>query len=181
MRCAVDVDYRTIVRLEPARAIVRLEPARAIGVATACVTFAAWDDARPASERVVVATEPAAAYESGAFYRRELPYLLAVLDGLAPNLVIVDGHVWLAGGQPGLGAHLHAALAGRAAIVGVAKRPFAGAAAVPVLRGAGANPLYVSAVGIDVGEAVAGLRAMHGPFRIPTLLKRVDRLCRDAR
>ena len=162
MRCAVDVDYR------------------ATGVATACVTFAAWDDAAPTSERVIVSAAPPAAYESGAFYRRELPYLVAILEGLAPSQVIVDGHVWLADGQPGLGAHLHAALGGRAAIVGIAKRPFAGATAVPVLRGAGANPLYVSAVGIDVREAVAGLRAMHGPFRIPTLLKRVDRLCRDA-
>ena len=171
MRCAVDVDYRSIGRLEPARAT---------GVATACVTFAAWTDAAPATERVVVSTTPAAPYESGAFYRRELPYLLAILDGVAASVVIVDGHVWLAGGRPGLGAHLHAALGGRAAVVGVAKRPFAGAAAVPVVRGAGHNPLYVSAVGIDVLDAVAGLRAMHGPFRIPTLLKRVDRLCRDA-
>jgi deoxyribonuclease V len=37
----------------------------------------------------------------------------------------------------------------------------------------------VTAVGIDLAEAARRLGEMHGPYRIPTLLKRVDRLCRE--
>jgi deoxyribonuclease V len=64
-------------------------------------------------------------------------------------------------------------------VVGVAKRPFRGAPALEVLRGASARPLYVTAIGIDAAHAADGVRRMHGAHRIPTLLTRVDRLCRD--
>ena len=40
-------------------------------------------------------------------------------------------------------------------------------------------PLLVSAVGMPIEEAVAGVKRMHGPHRVPTLLKRVDRLSRE--
>jgi deoxyribonuclease V len=40
--------------------------------------------------------------------------------------------------------------------------------------------LFVSAVGIGVDEAAKAVRAMHGPHRMPTLLKLVDRAARDA-
>jgi len=148
----------------------------------ACVEFRAWGDAQAAAEHVHRSARPPAAYEPGQFFRRELPYLLELLALLPslPQIIVVDGHVWLAGERPGLGAHLHAALDGRAATVGVAKRAFHDAnQATPVLRGKSLQPLYVSTLGIDRDEAAAGLRAMHGPHRLPTLLKRVDRLCRD--
>jgi len=96
--------------------------------------------------------------------------------------VIIDGYVWLGAGRPGLGAHLYEALGQRIAVVGVAKRRFHGAGdAVPVLRGTSQVPLFVTAVGIDPSEAAEGVRRMHGGHRIPTLLKRVDRLSRDGR
>ena len=147
----------------------------------ACVAFAGWGAPSPALERTVVTQGAASDYEPGAFYRRELPYLLAVLAALPepPSLIVIDGFVWLGDEQPGLGAHLHAALAGQSAVVGVAKRPYRGALAVPVLRGHSEQPLYIGAIGLPLDEAVAGVRAMHGPHRIPTLLKRVDRLSRD--
>jgi deoxyribonuclease V len=90
--------------------------------------------------------------------------------------------VWLGAGRPGLGAHLYQALGRRTAVVGVAKRRFHGAGdAVPILRGTSQVPLFVTAVGIDLAEAAEGVRRMHGAHRIPTLLKRVDRLSREGR
>ena len=40
------------------------------------------------------------------------------------------------------------------------------------------RPLYVSAVGVDLVNAADNIRRMHGPHRLPTLLKQVDGLCR---
>jgi deoxyribonuclease V len=147
----------------------------------ACVLFAAWDAALPL--RVLTLRQGAAPrYEPGAFYRRELPLLLAILQQLdeLPRTVLVDGYVWLDAGKPGLGARLHRALDGRVTVVGVAKTRFAGAPACPVLRGASRSTLYVSAAGIDAEAAAEGVRSMHGRHRVPTLLRRVDREARAA-
>ena len=64
-------------------------------------------------------------------------------------------------------------------MIGVAKTAFAGAPAVPVVRGDSARPLYVTAAGLDPQLAARHLAAMHGPHRLPTLLKRVDTLARQ--
>jgi deoxyribonuclease V len=155
---------------------------RAAAAVTACVGFTAWSDAVAAYEHVRRAPGAPADYEPGAFYRRELPHLLDALAELpvAPTTIIVDGYVWLAPDRPGLGAHLHDALGGRAVVIGVAKRSFAGnTAAVPIVRGGGSAPLYVTAAGVDAATAATAIAAMHGPYRIPTLLKRADRLARD--
>jgi deoxyribonuclease V len=153
----------------------------------ACVLFAQWDSASPL--RVLTTRQAAAAtYEPGAFYKRELPLLLAVLDRLErlPRLVIVDGYVWLdgtggPGGRPGLGALLHSALGESTPVIGVAKTRFAGASAsLPVIRAGSKRPLYVSAIGMDAREAARRVQGMDGGHRIPTLLRLVDRAARDA-
>jgi deoxyribonuclease V len=153
------------------------------GAAAACVLFEQWTDAAEASACVALLDE-VAPYEPGAFYRRELPCLLAVLAKVGAPLeaVVVDGYVWLsADGRPGLGARLFDALGGGTPVVGVAKTTFAGAAfAEPVLRGGSARPLQVTAAGVEAPAAARWIQEMHGAHRIPTLLKRVDRLCRDA-
>ena len=152
---------------------------RAAEVVAGCVWFRDWADAQPSVERVVVSSSPPAAYLPGRFFERELPYLLAVLDPL-PDVVVVDAHVWLAGDDPGLGAHLFEALGRERAVVGVAKRAFRGQTrAIPILRGASRQPLFVTAAGIDPTEAAESVRRMHGPHRIPTLIKRADRLGRE--
>ncbi len=51
-------------------------------------------------------------------------------------------------------------------------------AARSVLRGGGARALWVTSAGIDLDEAAERVRRMHGTHRLPTLLKRVDHLCR---
>jgi deoxyribonuclease V len=149
----------------------------------ACVVFGTWDDPTIAQEFTARIESPEP-YVPGAFYRRELPCILAVLAKLEAPLeaVVVDGYVWLDGeGKKGLGAHLFEALGGRVVVVGVAKTGFAGANhAIAVLRGKSEKPLLVTAAGVPVETAASWVRRMHGKDRTPTLLRRVDRLCRDA-
>jgi deoxyribonuclease V len=144
----------------------------------AVVAFDAWDAALPKARRVVSIgrVEP---YEPGAFYKRELPCVRAALDGLdaLPEIVIVDGHVWLDVGVAGLGARILEAEPRLRTVVGVAKTRFRDTPATEVLRGRSKTPLWVDEAG-DVVDAPRMVESMHGPFRIPTMLRLVDRLCR---
>jgi len=153
---------------------------------TAAVAFSSWSDAA-ASHSWTVRTSPIADYTSGAFYKRELPCVLQALQctTLPADIVVVDGYVWLGAGRPGLGWHVYDALnrdgGKEVAVVGVAKNPFVdNAVARAVCRGGSKKPLYVTAAGMDVDDAAACVVRMHGAHRHPTLLKVVDRLCRDA-
>lgn len=151
------------------------------GAAAACLLFDAFGDARARGAHVVRLRDgEIAPYVPGRFYERELPPILRVLSGVTVPLdvVVVDGHVWLGPDRPGLGAHLHAAI--RVPVIGVAKTAFRGAPTIEVLRGRSARPLFVTAIGVDPDQAAAAVRAMHGPSRIPTLLRDVDRLARRA-
>lgn len=143
------------------------------------------DDLGTQAFEQVARISPVAEYEPGAFYRRELPCLLAVLARLpfTPSLVIVDGYVWLGAQRPGLGQYLYETfpVESRIPVIGVAKTSFHGNdLAVPVLRGQSKKPLFVTASGISSDDAVAAVRKLHGAFRVPTLLHRVDALCRTA-
>ena len=163
MLACLDVDYRT-------------EETVAVGV-----LFRDWGDGTEAAH-VVERGPPAAPYEPGQFYRRELPFLLQVLAAVKEPLeaVVVDGYVWLGEERPGLGAHLYEALGRRVPVVGVAKTAFhSSLLAVPVTRGSSQRPLFVTAVGLEAPVAAGLVRDMHGPSRLPTLLRRVDRLCRE--
>jgi deoxyribonuclease V len=123
--------------------------------------------------------EQVAAYEPGAFYRRELPAMRAVLAGVPDlALVIVDGYVDLdPDGRPGLGARLHDEAG--VPVVGVAKTAFRSAThAAAVHRGGARKPLYVTAAGLPVAEAAELVAEMAGPYRMPDALRRVDRLSR---
>lgn len=168
------------------------------------VLFSDWADAAPVQEAVSHIRD-VAPYRPGAFYLRELPCLLALLreHALAPQLIVIDGFVFLSGEvesethdsdrqssgapadadhamRPGLGKHLYDALDGRVPVIGVAKTAFAGMPAdCAVSRGDSARPLFVTAVGVASAQARAWIQQMHGSHRIPTLLKRVDRLCRE--
>jgi len=130
-------------------------------------------------ERVAQLDE-VADYQPGRFYLRELPALRAVLEGVTRlSLLIVDGYVDLEpdGRRPGLGAHCHEAFG--MPVIGVAKTRFQPAThAVEVRRGAALRPLLVTAVGLDVVDAVDLVAKMSGPFRLPDAIKRVDALAR---
>lgn len=122
-------------------------------------------------------------YEPGRLYRRELPGILLLLKIVEEHIrtIFIDGYVWLSPDStlPGLGAHLFQALKGEIPVIGVAKSPWRYAVGIEILRGSSTRPLYVSSVGIDIQQAVSLVQQMHGDHRIPTLLRRVDRLARQ--
>lgn len=159
----VDVDYRA-------------------GMAVAAgLWFRGWTAGQHEAQ-AVAGFSGVAGYEPGEFYRRELPCLLGVLqDGPRADIVIVDGYVSLGQGHPGLGAHLHEALDRKVPVVGVAKTAYRSATeAIEVRRGQSTAPLFVTAVGIDAALAAKAVAQMHGPYRVPALLRAVDQLARHA-
>ncbi|MGR8932897.1 MAG: endonuclease V [Gammaproteobacteria bacterium] len=155
------------------------------GARAACVLIESWEDPSPRST-YVRDIEAVAPYESGNFYRRELPCILAVLRLLPslPDIVVVDGYVWLSAmGHPGLGARLYEALGRSTPVIGIAKTAFKNIASctdvIPVLRGTSRNPLFVSAAGIEPALAAQYLRRMAGKHRMPVILRITDRLSRS--
>lgn len=151
------------------------------GAIAACAVARRWTDEIPSEEQItlVSAVQP---YKPGAFFERELPCILQVLSLIQTEYrtIVVDGYVDLdERGTPGLGGHLHAYFQGAVAVVGVAKTAYRGSAfAVHVLRGASHRPLFVTARGLLPEQAARLVQHMHGEHRIPTLIKRVDRLAR---
>lgn len=151
--------------------------------AAACVLFEDWTS--PKAAHVAVAhsatVEP---YVSGSLYKRELPLLLAALDaaGQTPDVLIVDGYVWLDGkGAPGLGARLFEGCDGTRPVIGVAKTCLRDDDwSVPLLRGRSGRPLFVTAAGMAPGEAVRRISEMAGRHRMPDLLALADRVSREA-
>ena len=145
----------------------------------AAVTIGDWADATPLATYSVTITK-VEEYVPGEFYKRELPCIQAVLAQLPaiPELIVIDGYVWLdEHGKKGLGARLYDALDGRIPVIGVAKTSFATATnAVEVHRGGSSRPLFVTAVGLDVEDAVNAVIRMHGKHRIPNMLTLVDQL-----
>lgn len=149
------------------------------------VWFDDWQQVSP-SQLYTAIKQPVAPYESGAFYKRELPCILHLLDehDLKPDFIIVDGFVTLgtdAAGESkaGLGQYLYDALNGDVCVVGVAKNLYKQSnQAEPVFRGESGKPLYITAAGMELTEAVSAIQSMHGDFRMPTLLKHVDSACR---
>jgi deoxyribonuclease V len=151
------------------------------GAVAAAVAFDDWDAPEPSRSY----TCPVAQLEKparGELDLRDLPCLLQLLrvHGLQPELILIDGFVHLdADETPGLGRHLHHALEGRTAVIGVGKTGLPGLPAqFEVMREEETRPLLVTCIGIDLGAAKARLRAMHGKRRLPTLLKLVARLAK---
>jgi deoxyribonuclease V len=75
--------------------------------------------------------------------------------------------------------HLFNALKREIPIIGVAKNAFHDTPSeCSITRGQSAKALFVSAVGVDLEIAKNHIVEMHGEFRMPTLLKLVDGICR---
>ena len=151
------------------------------GAAAACVVASCWQ-AGEAHREFFAMQDQVSPYEPGQFYRRELPLLLAAIHEVetSTDCVVVDGYVWLGPDSArGLGAHLYEALVGRVPVIGVAKTRYLDTPAAEVRRGQSQRPLYVTAAGIGIDLAASHVHSMHGVGRIPTLIKRVDRLARS--
>jgi len=162
MIMAIDVDYRNSTAV------------------TAGVLFSEWHSHTPEKEYTSI-DENIAPYETGKFYKRELPCILELIKKheLKMQCIIVDGFVYLDDDlQPGLGKHLFDALNRTVLVVGVAKTPLPTTSDDSrIFRGKSKNPLYVTTTG-DLNVAKSNIISMHGDFRLPTLLKRADYLCR---
>lgn len=148
---------------------------------TVCLTFHNWSDAEEAAIYNEILGE-VADYEPGAFYKRELPCILSLLEQIDLSdvtAIVIDGFVHLDDtGKPGLGGYLYEKLERKNPVIGVAKTNFATIESLkrPLLRGSSERPLYITAAGIDLDEATTCIRSMHGENRIPTLLKKLDGL-----
>ena len=148
------------------------------GARAAAVVYADAAFSRLAQDRIELVPE-VQPYQPGQFYRRELPPLHAVLDGLTKMaLLVVDGYADLdPDGRPGLGSHAHEEFG--VPVIGVAKTAFRTAThAIPVRRGTSSRPLYVTAAGMPRADAAELVKGMAGQYRLPDALRRVDTLAR---
>jgi deoxyribonuclease V len=146
----------------------------------ACVVFSSWSD-DSAIDIFQISVPGIRPYRAGRFFERELPPLLAVLErsGGRFSHIVIDGYVHLRNDEMGLGGHLHQVLPYPATVIGVAKSALVVADRfVTVVRGRSAKPLFVSAIGCSIGAAAEAIVGMHGPYRIPTLLRLADRISR---
>ena len=144
-----------------------------------------WNDAEP--QQLITATRnDVAPYEPGQFYKRELPCIMQLLEQVdlsTLDAIIVDGHVFVDDQKSfGLGGYLYQALDEKIPVIGVAKSAFHKADAVceQVYRGESKHPLWVSAIGYDRTQAATQVKGMHGSFRMPTILKALDTVTKEA-
>lgn len=152
---------------------------------TAVVGIENWNSELPTVELTEV-TKNIKEYESGAFYKRELPCLLSIINKLNLNpqedILLIDGYVVLDdSGKLGLGGYLYNELGRKIPVIGVAKNNFhtLNKLKKEIFRGESKKPLYITAIGVTLEEAYSKIREMHGEFRTPTILKLVDQKSRD--
>jgi deoxyribonuclease V len=141
--------------------------------------FDHWPDQSP-KEIVIKNKTPVAAYISGEFYKRELPCLSEIIADFELNeidVIIIDGYVYLDNdGKPGLGAYLYEHLKGLGPVIGVAKTSFANNTkyVTEVCRGKSQQPLYITAIGVELNSAAQHIKSMYGEYRMPHILKLID-------
>lgn len=151
---------------------------------TVCIAFEDWNSE---TESFIYSenTEISADYESGTFYKRELPCILSLLkkiDLKEGDLIIVDGYVTLDNsGKIGLGGYLYESLNQKYPVIGIAKNGFASEDNLrkTIFRGESKTPLFLTAVGIDTDDTKIKVENMYGAYRIPTLLKKLDQITRE--
>lgn len=150
-----------------------------------CAVLKQWNDVT-ATHHWVKYVKTVAEYIPGEFYKRELPCILEILNDIdfaTIECIIIDGFVILNDeGKPGLGYHLYETLPHKVPVIGVAKTSFHQNTknVIAVYRGESKNPLFITAIGIDVDKAAENIQHMAGEFRIPAVLKELDRRTKEA-
>ncbi len=146
---------------------------------TVGISFEDWTDERPNNiYNEIIKDVPD--YEPGAFYKRELPCILSLLQNINLNnitYIIVDSFVLLNDNDKlGLGGYLYYELDQKIPVIGVAKSGFHENKknVKELLRGKSKKPLFVSAIGLELIEAYNKIKSMHGDYRMPTLLQILD-------
>ncbi|RED83234.1 endonuclease V [Cohnella phaseoli] len=149
------------------------------------VIFQRWEDSKPL-EVITSYTETPHEYETGFFYKRELPCiqeLLKLTDINQIHTLVVDGYVYLDNEQkPGLGHYVYTNYLGEIPVIGVAKNAFHNNEALvrKIYRGSSSKPLYITAVGMELGIAAEHIQSMYGEYRFPHLLKLLDKQTKEA-
>ncbi len=130
----------------------------------------------------IIEIDKVAPYESGQFYKREMPCLLALINQIEEpfDVIIIDGYVFLDGiSKAGLGKYLYDNLIDKKPVIGIAKNHFYD---IPedyaVWRGISKHPLYVTSIGIEVKNAKELVSKMDGDHRMPKMVTYVDKLGR---
>lgn len=149
----------------------------------AAILFESWQDTEP-TRQFTVRVPDIGAYQPGSFYQRELKPLLAAVNQIQEDVdcFVIDAYCHLSEDlSPGLGSYFHEQLSETATVIGVAKNRFRDTThAIELCRGESQKPLFVKSIGIEYSKAAELIGSMAGEYRIPTLLKSADRLCRDA-
>ncbi|MNR12340.1 Endonuclease V [compost metagenome] len=124
-------------------------------------------------------------YIPGEFYKRELPCIESIFQKVNLNeieTVIIDGHIYVdEDGTFGLGGYTWESLDKKIPVIGVAKTSFFRNknTVKEVFRGESKKPLYVSSIGIDLDIASKLVKNLKGNYRIPTVLKELDRITKE--
>lgn len=151
---------------------------------TVCLEFAEWNENKNFKVHTEI-IDNVEEYIPGEFYKRELPCIISLLNKIdLKNIeaIIVDGFVYLDDDKKyGLGGYLYEKLNKEIPIIGVAKTNFASIEKnkKPLFRGDSIKPLFITSIGIDLEEAFQKVESMAGEFRMPTLLKELDRLTKE--
>jgi len=151
---------------------------------TVCLEFAEWNE-RKIFKIYTEIIDHIEEYIPGEFYKRELPCIISLLNQInlkTIDAIIVDGFVYLDDNKKlGLGGYLYEKLNKEIPIIGVAKNNFATIEKhkKPLFRGKSKKPLFITAIGIELQDALQKIESMDGEYRIPTLLKELDRLTKE--
>jgi deoxyribonuclease V len=152
------------------------------GASAAAVAFDDWG-AREPTRTYLTRTGPLDKPVRGQPDLRHLPVLLQLLrdHALHPDTIVLDDAVHTdAADTPGLGRHLHDALGGKTAVIGISTKAMPGLTAqYEVYREEEARPVFVTCAGVDIGAAKVRVRGMSGRKRVPALMKMAVRLAKD--
>ena len=158
------------------------EPSETRAIVTG-VRFSGIEQSHVLSEHRIE-VDDVAPYESGQFYKREMPCLLALINQIKEpfDAIIIDGYVFLDGvAKAGLGKYLYDNLANKKPLIGIAKNHFYDITEdYAVWRGVSKHPLYVTSIGIEVTTAKELVSKMEGEHRMPKMVTHVDKLGRAA-
>ena len=151
------------------------ECAKAVGV------LFNWDDEQP-REIIIRDSCDVVDYVPGEFYKRELPSLLKIIENIDLNkleAILIDGYVYIDNNRTfGLGGILWEKIDKSVPIIGVAKTSFFKnkETVAEIFRGESKKPLYISALDYPLDIAVKNIENMKGNFRMPTILKELDKI-----
>jgi len=145
------------------------------------VVFETWES-EEVSSVVTTLVYDVAEYESGKFYKRELPCIVALIGRIEVPIhcIVIDGYIYLGADQhAGLGKYVWDHFEQKIPVIGVAKKYFHGTSEdAKIFRGKSQKPLYISSVGIGLEEAKNAIVTMRGCSRIPDFLRLVDQMSR---